>query len=208
MATYPKDTLMTKAETVLEYLKVLLSPQMIAGILAIIFFWLFKDDLKALILRIAKIRLPGGSEISTSQAERVKDETSSRKEKLPPKPEEPKLDPNNLSLTPKDVQQLKAVFGAERARAAFWEYEYLNLYLVPNTQKVLEWLANLPQPTTLSLYDNLWSPLIPKASERRAILGALESHYLILLKSGDLIEVTPKGHEYLKARRPRYNLYM
>ena len=197
---------METAEIVLEYLKVFLSPQIVVGILIVVFFLLFKNDVKALILRIAKIRLPGGSEISTSQAERVKEESSSRKVP-PPKPEEPNLDPKNLTLTPKDVLELKTVFDAERARTAFWEYEYLNFYLVANTQKVLEWLANLPQPTTFSLYDNLWSPVIPKASERKAIFGALESHYLIQLKPGDLIEVTPKGHEYLKVRRPRYNLY-
>jgi hypothetical protein len=49
----------------LEYLKVLLSTQIIAGIIAIVFFRTFKDDIKALILRIAKIRLPGGGELST-----------------------------------------------------------------------------------------------------------------------------------------------
>ncbi|MDT8301263.1 MAG: hypothetical protein RQ760_07235 [Sedimentisphaerales bacterium] len=196
------------AETVLDYLKVLLSPQMIAGIIAVVFLWVFRDALKALMLRIARIRLPGGSEIFTSQAERVKEETSSRKEKPPPPPEAPKFDPNNLTITLEEMNQLKAVFDAERARAAFWEYEYLNLFLVPNTQKVLEWLSKLQQPATCSLFDNLWSPLIPNAPERRAILGALENHYLIILKAGDLIDVTPKGHEYLQVRRPRTEQYV
>ncbi len=191
---------------VLEYLKVFLSPQIVWGIVVLIFLWLFREDMGALMLRIAKIKLPGGSEISTSQAGMEKRESSTRKEP-PPEPKEPKLDPDNLTLTPKQVSEVKAVLNAEQARAAFWEYEYLNFYLVPNTQKILEWLANLPQPPTVALADNLWSPLIPQASERRAILEALESHYLVQRTSGDLLEVTPKGREYLKVRKPRYKLY-
>jgi predicted RecB family endonuclease len=62
---------MEVAQIVLEYLKVLLSPQMVVGILTIVFIWLFKDDIKALILRIAKIKLPGGSEILVAQAEPI-----------------------------------------------------------------------------------------------------------------------------------------
>jgi len=193
-------------EIVLEYVKVFLSPQMVAGILIGIFFWLFKSDLSTLIARIATIKLPGGSEILTSQAGMEKKESLSKNEP-PPEPKEPKLDSESLTLTPEQVREIKAVFDAERARAAFWEYEYLNFYLVPNTQKVLEWLANLPQPPTIPLADNLWSPLIPQASERQAILDALENHHLVQRKTGDLLEVTPKGHEYLKVRRLRYKLY-
>jgi len=179
---------------------------MVAGILIGIFFWLFKSDLSTLIARIATIKLPGGSEILTSQAGMEKKESLSKNEP-PPEPKEPKLDSESLTLTPEQVREIKAVFDAERARAAFWEYEYLNFYLVPNTQKVLEWLANLPQPPTIPLADNLWSPLIPQASERQAILDALENHHLVQRKTGDLLEVTPKGHEYLKVRRLRYKLY-
>jgi hypothetical protein len=194
------------AEMVLEYLKVFLSPQIVWGIVLLVFLWLFKDDVCALMLRIAKIKLPGGSEILATQSG-MENKESSPKKGPPPEPQEPKLSPENLTLTPKQVQEIKAVFDAERNRATFWEYEYLNLYLVPNTQKVLEWLAKLPQPTTIALADNLWSPLIPQVSERRAILEALESHYLVQRTAGDLLEVTPKGHEYLKVRRLRYKLY-
>ena len=61
---------METAKLVLEYLRVLLSPQIIVGIIGIVFLILFREDTKALILRIAKIRFPGGAELSTSQSER------------------------------------------------------------------------------------------------------------------------------------------
>jgi len=54
----------------LEYFKVLLSTQMVTGVILLVFMLLFKSDIKALILRIAKIRLPGGGEISTPQLEK------------------------------------------------------------------------------------------------------------------------------------------
>lgn len=53
---------MTTPQLVLEYLKVLLSTQVVAGIVSLAILWIFRDDLKALLLRIAKIRLPGGTD--------------------------------------------------------------------------------------------------------------------------------------------------
>ena len=61
---------METAKLVLEYLRVLLSPQIIVGIIGLVFLLLFREDIKALILRIAKIRFPGGAELSTLQSER------------------------------------------------------------------------------------------------------------------------------------------
>jgi hypothetical protein len=187
------------AEIVLEYLKVFLSSQMIIGIVAVVFLLVFRKAIKALIQRIIKFKLPGGSEIFASQAERTKEENASLKEKPP---DVPIIDPDSLTLSKDDIDKLKAYVDAERARAAFWEYEYLNLYLVPNTQIILEWLSKLPQPTTIPLFDSIWSTIIPNAPEREAIFNALTNHHLIIVKNS-LIEVTPKGHEYIKVRRPR-----
>ena len=82
-----------------------------------------------------------------------------------------------------------------------WEYRYLNYYLVPATQRVLEWLASLNTRTSYSFFDTLWMPAIPSAEERRAIINALETHHLIQFQ-GELIEVTPKGREYIQWRGP------
>jgi hypothetical protein len=47
----------------------------------------------------------------------------------------------------------------------------------------------------------MWLPLIPSATERKAILSALENHHLIQLENG-LVSVTPKGQEYIEWRGP------
>lgn len=192
---------MKVAELVLEYLKVGLSPQVIAGTGVLVFLWLFKDDIRGLLRRVAKIRFPGGSELSTSQLDRESEEIEPRGEWPPAAPPEPQSLPENLSLTPEQVEAVAEAFKAERARATLWEYRYLNFYLAPTTQRVLDWLASLSSRTTFGLFDSFWMPIIPDAQERRAIISALQAHHLIAIQ-GELIEVTPKGREYLQWRGP------
>ncbi|MBY0475387.1 MAG: hypothetical protein K2Q13_10070 [Nitrosomonas sp.] len=61
---------MEMANIVLEYLKILLSAPMVISIMTILIILIFREDIKALILRVAKIRLPGGTEVSTPQSNR------------------------------------------------------------------------------------------------------------------------------------------
>jgi hypothetical protein len=53
---------------------------------------------------------------------------------------------------------------------------------------------------TYSQYDSLLAQEV-SAEERKAIIDALTMHLLIQRK-GDLIEVTPKGREYIRLRGP------
>lgn len=105
--------------------------------------------------------------------------------------------PQNIALAPEQVKQLSDIFQAERARAYLWEYRYLNYFLVPLTQRVLDGLATLTDRLTYTLYDSLLTQTVSKAEEQKAIIDALAAHHLIQLK-GDLIEVTPKGREYIQ----------
>jgi hypothetical protein len=179
----------------LEYLKVFLSTQVIAGIIAIVFFKTFKVDIKALILRIAKIRLPGGGELSTPQLEKLHNEKPIADKTLP----EPQSTDLQVNIQQRDIETVRGLYNAERARAYFWEYSYLNYYLVPSTQRALDWLASVTAPASVSLFDALWLPAIPDAKERKAIIDALEKHYLIAIEN-NLISVTPKGREYIQWR--------
>lgn len=192
------------AKLVLEYLKLLLSPQIVAGIVIAAFLLLFRPELRSLLNRIAKIKLPGGAEVSTSQIERSSEELPARGEKPPPLPAEsseaPSL-PSNLTVSPEQLQTLEEAFAAERARAYLWEYRYLNYFLARSSQRVLDWLAGLAVRTTVGTFDAFWLPVFPIAQERQAIVTALQAHYLVVL-TGELIEVTPKGREYLQWRGP------
>jgi hypothetical protein len=186
---------METAKIVLEYIKVFLSPQAVAGLVAAIFLSRFRKDISALLGRIARIRFPGG-EVSTSQAERPPEaETSLAK---PPASSDVQL-PQGRTLTPEQVDTIRKVFEAERARAALWEYRYLNYFLVPHTQQVLDWLDSIKGAPTVDLYDSIWIPRIPSSEERKAVLRALEAHALVTV-NGPLIEVTEKGKQYREFR--------
>jgi len=177
----------------LEYFKVLLSTQMVTGVILLVFMLLFKSDIKALILRIAKIRLPGGGEISTPQLEKQVKENILDKPIVLPKDTDDKNIPDTLNKS--ELETIKTLLNAEKSRAYLWEYQYLNYYFVNGTQRVLDWLVSLENKTSLSLFDTSWLPIIPSPSERGAIISALENHYLIIIEN-DIITVSPKGYEY------------
>ena len=69
-------------ELFLNYPKVLLTWPVVFSIMALVFIFQFKEDLKALILRIAKIKLPGRAELTTPQSKRLKEEGKKHLRKL------------------------------------------------------------------------------------------------------------------------------
>ncbi|MCP9828032.1 hypothetical protein KBZ19_05970 [Synechococcus sp. L2F] len=184
----------------LEFLRIFLSPQAVAGGVTIIFVVVFRNDLKALFQRIAKIRFPGGIELSTSQTARL--EASS--EAKPPL-KAPAQESSNLQL-PRDLSQhqikeISELLEAERAQSYLWEYRYLNYFLAFRTQQVLDWFASLTTRPSLSFFDTLWLPAIPSMEERQNIINALQAHRLITIDNS-LIEITPKGKDYIHWRGP------
>lgn len=185
------------AQLILEYLKVFLSAPVMAALVAIVFFVIFREDLKALFLRIAKIRFPGGAEVSTSQSERQESEAAANKE---PKSVATVTLPNLPNqLTPQARQEVENLLLAEQANSRTWEYRYLNYFLVQHTQRTLDWLSKLPQPVAFSFYDSQWLPIIPSANEREAVINALQAHHLIQIDLQS-ISVTQKGYEYIQWR--------
>lgn len=186
------------ATLVREYIDSLLAPAPVAGLCAVLFVVLFRADIKSLFGRIATIRFPGG-ELSTSQRDRVSEVATANTE--PPAPQEAIAPPPGLNLN-QDQQRLLADFiNSERARAELWEYRYLNYFLVPHTQRVLDWFTGLGQATTVQFFDSLWLPVIPNPNERQAVLGALRAHHLLDLQ-GEMLRVTPKARGYVNWRGP------
>lgn len=193
------------AKLVLEYLKVLLSAPVLFSVVAIIFIFIFREDLKALILRIAKIKLPGGTELSTPQSNQLAVEEN----KPAPKPTVNAQVPVTglpSDLTPQQKPVIEQLIRSHIATAYVWEYRYLNYFLARGTQLVLDWMIGLPQSTTYAYFESIWIPIIPSANERQAIITALQAHHLIQQEDYDLIGVTPKGREYAEWRGPLQSL--
>lgn len=183
------------AKMVLEYLRVILSAPPMVAVTVSIFLMLFREDIKALLLRVASIRLPGGAELLTPQSQRQEGGINNPL----PKVEPPVVEIPNLSAQQR--QEIENLIKSERANAYQWEYRYLNHFLVRGTQVVLDWLASIPQPVSIHFASSFWLPIIPSTDDRVAIVKALEAHQLIQVK-GDAIEVTPKGREYSQWRGP------
>jgi len=148
------------AKLVLEYLKIIFAPQLIVGAITVFCVVVFREDIKALIRRIAKIKLPGGGEFVT-QEDKLKEESS--KQNVPP----PSIDTNadKIEITKMDAQKIMEIVDGEKANARLWEYKYLNHFLILGTQRVFDWLISSQRRPTINVYDNFWMPIIPGAKE-------------------------------------------
>lgn len=184
---------------VLEYLKIVLSAPVMAATASLIICQMFKAELRDLLRRIAHIKLPGGGELTATQQAHNRSEGLRPMEapQLPPGDDQVKL-PAELNGAPDE--KVQHLIRSERATALLWEYRYLNYYLARTTQIVLDDLAHRA-PVSLRQFDSELMVAIRDPMERQAILQALRTHHLVSVQ-GDLIEVTPKGREYLQWRGP------
>ena len=187
------------AKLVIEYLKVLLSAPPLFSVVAIIFIFIFREDLKALILRIAKIKLPGGTEVSTPQSNQLAVEDKPAPEHTVN--EQVPVTGLPADLTPQQRTAVEQLIRLHIATSYVWEYRYLNYFLARGTQHVLDWLIG-QQSTTYAHFESVWIPIIPSANERQAIITALQAHHLTQQKDFGLIVVTQKGCEYAEWRGP------
>ena len=91
-----------------------------------------------------------------------------------------------------------------RQRSLFWEYKFLNMFLVYRTQWMLGWLIDQQakgQQTPLASFDAELAGQRVEMDERVAVLQALEAH-LLVTRDNDLIRVTDKGLDYARWRGP------
>lgn len=187
---------------IIDYLKIFISTPFATGLVSIIIIMVFKEDIKGLISRIAKIKLPGGSEFETSQKEKEFEPID--KKNLPKVEDNKTIETTQklgeeLNLTPDQIKIIQEAFESERANAYLWEYKYLNYFLVPNTKNVLDWFYSQKQSISVSLFDNMWKNLIPDAKQREIIIAVLVNHYL-LYQNVNMLEISPKGREYKEWR--------
>ena len=185
---------------VLEYLKVLLTGPVLFSLTALVFIIIFKEDIKSLILRIAKIKFPGGELHSVPQSKKMAVEEKSAPE--PAVDNEQQIIGLPVDLTSKQRSEVEEIIRSHIATAYVWEYRYLNFFLARSSQLVLDWMVTLSQPITYSFYESIWIPNIPSSVERSAVIDALQAHHLIQFNESRLFEITPKGREYHGWRGP------
>lgn len=178
---------------ILEYLTVLLSAPPLLTMVVLIGIFRFSDDIRDLLSRVARIRLPGGAEVATQQSRGIAPEEPA----TPPNAEQIPVQGIPPDLAPADQQEIANLVRSHIATAYLWEYRYLNYFFARSTQFALDWLVGLAEPTTYSHYDSSFLLIVSSARERQAMIAALETHHLIRLDDRtQTISVTPKGREY------------
>lgn len=126
----------------------------VSGLVALVFIFVFREPLSTLIGRTSAVKFPG-VEWSVSQVERAAAAEAAPTNSLPVTGgSDVPVAPAGLTLTPEDQDRLTDFIKAERARAALWEYRFLNFFLVTRTQKVLDWFASIKDKPTLQFYDD------------------------------------------------------
>ncbi len=181
----------------LEYIKLFFTPQFVIGVICFVIFLYLKKDIVKLIDAIIDFDSPW-FKFKKSQVNRNSEERIST-----PVPDVPDTTSENfegLTLKPEVVEKIRELFHAERAKATLWEYRFLNYYLVPKTQTVLDWLITKKENITREYFHAHFVHLIPQIQERNAILNALESHQLISIDGNGIIKLEPKGYSYAEWR--------
>ena len=185
------------ANLVLEYFRVLLTFPVLTSVVAVIFIFTFTEDIKALLLRVATIKLPGGTEVSMPQSnvpdsEQELESTSETGQRFI----EEIIDGLNQEKQ-KEIGQLVSMYIGH---AELWEFRYLNYFLVPQTQRVLDWFVRYTNSAYVS-YDAIWLPYIPSANDRQQIFNVLQAHRLVSYDaSSGMITITDKGRRYQQWR--------
>lgn len=81
----------------------------------------------------------------------------------------------------------------------WWHFQYLNIFLRPHTQSLLEWLL-AKQSVVGAEISKAWLPVVGSRIEVETMLSALESSQLIARGDDDTVTPTAKGESFLKWR--------
>lgn len=81
----------------------------------------------------------------------------------------------------------------------YWKFQYLSMFLIPNTQNVLRWFKNLEMTnsfSSLNSFHTLWKSIIQSENERNTILEVLLNFDLLKTEGGN-IKITETGKQFL-----------
>lgn len=174
-------------QTIIEYLKVVLTGPTISGLVIAGILWLFHNELRDFIKRLGHIKFPGGELDAPFQSQASIAEEASESVALI----------NGASPTNINDTDLTEVLKSAQEAALLWEFRFLNYFLVRRTQDIFSWFVTHGDPISQSLFDATWNLLIGTQVERDAIINSLSTHRLITIdETHHFINVTDKGRNY------------
>ena len=198
----------------MEYLKIFVSWPFVVLVLVGGFGLLFTTEIRQFLRKIGTIKLPGGTEILTTQSPPA---TSDKKDEVAP----PEPNPSVLTLNAEQQAVVRAHIESLSQQAStatqkkeqifnnavelltqkerdikYWWFMYLNLFLVATTKYVLRWFAAQPMPITKDYYNEVWKGIVADTLQRETMLIVLMHHNLIETKES-LINTTQNGRDFL-----------
>lgn len=155
----------------------------------------FKSQIADFINRVGSLKFPGG-EILSQAKQSIADREL---------PEGKTEDDSSLADilqgmgAEEEKERLRQIIQDKDGESLYWEYNYLDIFLVSESKRVLVWMSQNPSRVSSTVFHDLWDPLIPKHAERRTILSVLLRYDLISQEEqSGMLEVTPKGHNYIE----------
>lgn len=186
-----------------EILKAIAWP---AAILTIVlfFFFKFRGAFDFFLRNIRKVHFPGGSvetqntftnsgEAPKENREGIITPTKEQTEYLEEYIKKIRDERNIINEEKQDLQ--KELANVEFYMFA-WKFEYLELFYVSHTKRVLLWFAN-NSPQTKENYYKAWQFLVPLPTERNTIIEVLV-RYDMLERDGVNIRITEQGYSFLQ----------
>lgn len=198
----------------MDYLKIFVSWPFVVLVLVGGFGLLFTSEVRQFLRKVGTIKLPGGTEILTTQ---LPPATSDKKDEVAP----PEPNPSVLTLNAEEQAAIRAhieTLSQQATTAAqekeqilnnavelltqkerdtkYWWFMYLNLFLVVTTKHVLRWLAAQPVPITKDYYNEVWKGIVADTLQRETMLIVLLHHNLIEAKE-TMIQTTQNGRDFL-----------
>jgi len=175
-----------RGTTFLEAMKILVSWPFAVCSLGFAFGIAFKPEIRAFIVNIAEIWLPGGSRITTRQQPTPENNTGNEI-----------TGPKDLSALPaqKTVEEYERLLQDARIGIAYWRFQFLNWFLVPRTKEVLKWIGQTGG-VTVGAYREFWRKVFVSEAESEITSSVLLQNWLITLDSG-LYKITPIGRDFL-----------
>lgn len=176
-------------EIIPKYLTLVLTWPVAVFVLGVVFIALFKIEIRFFITNISKIKWGNFETTQQGKAE------SSQNEEL-------KDSGNALELLDEATVQTGAInqeeiINALITRAEFYEFAYLDKFLVYNSKQALLWFQNPSTKDHFITNFQLLGQIANPIAEKEAIFSALISNSLIQ-SEGLLVSISEKGIKFLK----------
>lgn len=193
----------SRGTTLIEVLRILISWPLVVGVLGLLGGGEFRRELRDLVARIKSIRA-GSFQLDLDQAQ-------DRPNKIEPGQEDTtsiRLTKEQIAIIRSKIDELFKLKEREKEAAmnlvtqlqteiAFWQFEFLSVFLVPMTQNVLRWFAGLQNvQATKEFYHQTWRDIVKDGGQRDTMLSVLLS-YGLLVQEGDALKITEKGMQFL-----------